>query len=310
MRTAPAEKTMQELRSILVGLDVVPNGQALTAGSRGAAEQALRLARRTGARVDFLHSRHAHDEDGGHRERPGPGVSAELERLRAEHGDGVVVSELLLDDERPWIALTRRILAGENDLVVVAKRNQQRSDDRRLGSVSARIVRKCPGPVWVVKPDHPLRHRSVLAATDLTPVGDLATEYGAFLARADECELAIVHAWQVPLELQLSAARIGDEETAQRKRAIADAARRHVRAVPAVAELGDAAKVYLTCDSPSHAILQLAAEKDPDLVVMGTISRGGIAGMLIGNTAERLLYQLDCSILTVKPANFVSPLAG
>jgi universal stress protein E len=44
-----------------------------------------------------------------------------------------------------------------------------------------------------------------------------------------------------------------------------------------------------------------------DLVVMGTVARAGIAGMLIGNTAERVLRKLPCSVLTVKPDGFVSP---
>ena len=38
-----------------------------------------------------------------------------------------------------------------------------------------------------------------------------------------------------------------------------------------------------------------------DLVVMGSVARAGIAGMLIGNTAERLLRKLPCSVLVVKP---------
>lgn len=193
--------------------------------------------------------------------------------------------------------------------MVVAKRSHTRRDDRRLGSVSMKLVRKCPGPVWVVKPEHEPRHRFVLAATDLTAVGDLATEYGAFIARGEECELCVVHAWQVPIDLQLSAARLGERETARRKKEIADAARRHIRGLPSVEELGERAEVFLACDSPSHVILRLADEKDPDLVVMGTISRGGIAGMLVGNTAEKLLYRLDCSLLTVKPEDFVCPLA-
>jgi universal stress protein E len=46
---------------------------------------------------------------------------------------------------------------------------------------------------------------------------------------------------------------------------------------------------------------------DPDLLVMGTISRAGLAGVLIGSTAERLLDRVDCSILAVKPEDFVSP---
>lgn len=34
---------------------------------------------------------------------------------------------------------------------------------------------------------------------------------------------------------------------------------------------------------------------------------GGIAGLLIGNTAEELLRVADCSILSLKPPGFVSP---
>jgi nucleotide-binding universal stress UspA family protein len=44
-----------------------------------------------------------------------------------------------------------------------------------------------------------------------------------------------------------------------------------------------------------------------DLVVMGTVARGGIAGVLIGNTAERALRKLPCSVLAVKPDGFVCP---
>ena len=40
---------------------------------------------------------------------------------------------------------------------------------------------------------------------------------------------------------------------------------------------------------------------------MGTMSRGGVAGLLVGNTAERLLDKVECSLLTIKPEDFVSP---
>jgi nucleotide-binding universal stress UspA family protein len=46
----------------------------------------------------------------------------------------------------------------------------------------------------------------------------------------------------------------------------------------------------------------------PDLVVMGTVSRGGIPGLLMGNTAERLIDRIDCALLTVKPQDFVCPI--
>jgi universal stress protein E len=40
---------------------------------------------------------------------------------------------------------------------------------------------------------------------------------------------------------------------------------------------------------------------------MGTVGRAGIAGLLIGNTAEKILHQVECSVMTVKPDGFVSP---
>ena len=45
----------------------------------------------------------------------------------------------------------------------------------------------------------------------------------------------------------------------------------------------------------------------PDLVVLGSVSRGGIAGLLIGNTAEKVLERVECSVLTVKPDGFKTP---
>jgi nucleotide-binding universal stress UspA family protein len=40
---------------------------------------------------------------------------------------------------------------------------------------------------------------------------------------------------------------------------------------------------------------------------MGTVSRTGVAGLLIGNTAEKLLQKVNCSVLAVKPDDFSTP---
>jgi len=59
---------------------------------------------------------------------------------------------------------------------------------------------------------------------------------------------------------------------------------------------------------PALAISRLASEKQIDLLVMGTVCRTGIRGFFIGNTAEGVLRRVDCSLLTVKPKGFVSPI--
>ncbi|WP_432648854.1 universal stress protein [Methylomarinum roseum] len=40
---------------------------------------------------------------------------------------------------------------------------------------------------------------------------------------------------------------------------------------------------------------------------MGTLGQTGISGFLIGNTAEAILDQLQCSVLAIKPPGFRSP---
>ena len=58
---------------------------------------------------------------------------------------------------------------------------------------------------------------------------------------------------------------------------------------------------------PDDVIPDLVRHSDIDLVVMGTVGRTGIPGLFIGNTAEEVLGQIDCSILAIKPPGFESP---
>jgi universal stress protein E len=54
-------------------------------------------------------------------------------------------------------------------------------------------------------------------------------------------------------------------------------------------------------------IPERAERKRADLIVMGTLSRSGVRGFLMGNTAEKILQKVDCSVLAVKPDGFVTP---
>jgi nucleotide-binding universal stress UspA family protein len=42
---------------------------------------------------------------------------------------------------------------------------------------------------------------------------------------------------------------------------------------------------------------------------MGTVARTGVAGLFIGNTAEAILEQIECSVLAVKPEGFETPVS-
>lgn len=54
-------------------------------------------------------------------------------------------------------------------------------------------------------------------------------------------------------------------------------------------------------------IPQQLKQNQSDLLVIGSVARTGIPGLLIGNTAEEILLSVDCDVLTLKPDGFVSP---
>ena len=57
----------------------------------------------------------------------------------------------------------------------------------------------------------------------------------------------------------------------------------------------------------AHVVTETAKRLEADLIVMGTVARTGIPGLIIGNTAEDVLSAAHCSVLAVKPPDFRTP---
>ena len=55
---------------------------------------------------------------------------------------------------------------------------------------------------------------------------------------------------------------------------------------------------------PFLEILIAASELNADLIVMGTHGRSGLANVLIGSVAEKVVRRAHCPVLTVKPEDF------
>jgi len=68
-------------------------------------------------------------------------------------------------------------------------------------------------------------------------------------------------------------------------------------------------QVYSKFGQAQKEIPRLAKSLEADLVVMGTVARTGVAGLFIGNTAEAILEQIECSVLAVKPEGFETPVS-
>ncbi|MFT7677329.1 MAG: universal stress protein E [Planctomycetota bacterium] len=299
---------MESIQDVLVGVELKVRTNSVPPGSLTAFKQALAVAREMGAQLTILHSRWHQGEV-----LPlAPEGQANLEALAQEARAQGVDTEVDITEQRAWLALMRGVAAGA-DLVVVGKRDTVGIDAaaRRIGPVPAKLLRKCPAPVWVVKPDHDLAHKLVLVATDLTAVGDRALQSGARLVRASKGALHVLHAYRVPIQLKLEAAEMSEAEYAERIEALKSEAREALsESLEAQAVSTPSEKVHLSRKSPAVAIREAAEHLAPDLLIMGTLSRGGRPGVQVGETAERLLGRLDCSLLTFKPQGFTSPVVS
>ncbi len=68
--------------------------------------------------------------------------------------------------------------------------------------------------------------------------------------------------------------------------------------------------VHATVEGPPFlAIVRYAREQDVDLIVMGTHGRAGLAHVMIGSVAEKVVRKAPCPVLTVRPEGhqFVMP---
>lgn len=55
---------------------------------------------------------------------------------------------------------------------------------------------------------------------------------------------------------------------------------------------------------PARRILEVAAELQPDLIVMGSHGRHRMPDILLGSTAERVVRHAPCAVLTIKSDGF------
>lgn len=216
----------------------------------------------------------------------------------------------------PFIEIIREVQKDKHDLVIKTARGGISLRDVLLGSTAMHLMRKCPCPVWVIKPTQEKKYARIMAAVDPDPMDEKRNsldakimEMSTSLAHIEGSELHVVHCWKLFGEKILlgsgQISRIEVDKLARTVRMehkgwISELVEKHAPGFP-----GN--RIHLLKGDAEKLIPETAKRKGIELIVMGTVTRMGIAGFIIGNTSERVLQQVDCSVLTVKPDGFVTP---
>ena len=243
----------------------------------------------------------------------------QVDALIADIGRQGVEANPLVATGAAFLEIIRQVLRDRHDLVVVAAEGRGGLKERLFGSTSMHLMRKCPCPVWVVKPAKRTAYKRILAAVDLNDdfpdderesLNPLILQLASSLARMDGGQLHVVQVWSVFGESYMQARGGLSKKSVRGLRN--DTQQRYAGKLESVLK-GIDLKGLMTVrhlprnDDIPRAIVKLAKNKEIDLLVMGTVHRTGLAGFFIGNTAEKVLSEVDCSVLTVKPTGFVTP---
>ncbi|MGF1545929.1 MAG: universal stress protein [Thiotrichales bacterium] len=218
----------------------------------------------------------------------------------------------------PFLEIIRKVIRDNHDLVVAYAEGNGSLRARLVTSTTMHLLRKCPCPVWVVKPGRRKKYARVLAAVDVTEtladepresLNDKILGMARDFARMDSSELHVVQAWSVYGEGYMEVRGNIDDHALERLRQqtrqlYQDRLDDLLRPFD---PRGDAINRHLTRGDAPEVITHLAHGLHVDLLVMGTVCRTGIAGFLIGNTAEKVLSEIRCSVLTLKPDGFQTP---
>ena len=138
--------------------------------------------------------------------------------------------------------------------------------------------------------------KSILVPTDFSETSEVAVKYGVALARRFDAKLYLLHVVEKSLaEMAATPFPLG----------LLDGMQNDVRewlgkilTEQEEKELGP--EYVLRVGGPDVEIVRYANERDIDLIVMGTHGRSGVAHMLMGSVAEKVVRKAPCPVLTVR----------
>lgn len=226
-----------------------------------------------------------------------------------------------------FLEVITRVVQHKHDLVIKLADNATAKSI--TGTEDRHLLRKCPCPVWIIHRDQDRKYKQVVAAIDINyhyPKHEVSIRKqlaydilacASRIALLDYAQLHVVHVFDaVPENILRNGFISVDEDVMQGDlRAIHDEREHELERLLSELkdELGEEAyeylkpKIHMVHGYPRREIAATADICNADVIVMGTLSRLGVPGYIMGGTAEETIEQLKCGVVGLKPEGFVTP---
>lgn len=172
-----------------------------------------------------------------------------------------------------------------------------------LSNTDWHLIRTCPVPLLLVKPQPMADKLKVFAAVDPMHTHDKSAELdddivnlGKTVAEGLGGQLHVVHTFSMPFVTSdipegAPMADLKENVEQQHRTAFAEFLSRHVIAQD---------RAHLEEGAAYKKLPEITEREGAGIIVMGAVSRSGIDKVFVGSTAERVLDRLPCDLLIVK----------
>ena len=212
-------------------------------------------------------------------------------------------------------AIVRHVLEAKPDLLVAESHRHGRVARWVLANTDWELIRSCPCPLWFVRSPQLPRRAQVLVAVDPRHTHAKPARLDDRLLAAAQSlvdqaggDVSIAHAYESPASATAGALAeptrppISPERTREFVEATATSVHRLATKHHIALE-----NCHVREGSASDVLSRLVKRCNVDVLVMGAVSRSLPMRPVIGNTAERIIDQVDCDVFIVKPAGFRTP---
>lgn len=234
----------------------------------------------------------------------------EMARLRQDMAawfqpalDAGVAVDIAIDTGPPHQVIVQTAKLSHADLIVMGTHGLTGFEYGLLGSVTEKVLRKAPCPVMTVPPrahtTSVLPFKRLLCATDFSEPAQAALEFAFSIAREGDAALTILHVvdWG---ETEMPTVNT-PFDVPEYKRAREAAARKELeQQVPADARDWCTPALRLEHGKPYRQVLEIAADEQSDLIVLGVHGRNPLGMLLFGSTANQVVRYATCPVLTVR----------
>jgi nucleotide-binding universal stress UspA family protein len=209
------------------------------------------------------------------------------------------------------LEILNKAMAMPADLLVLGTHGRSGFERLVLGSVTEKVLRKATCPVLSVPKNvpelvsaPPVLFKRILCAVDFSNCSTHALNVAMSLAQEAEAHLDVVHVLELPPEIPpgVHETVLAGPRSLQEYIALAEEDRRArlEEAVPQDVRAYCVVETMLATGKPYQEILRIAAERKSDLIVIGIHGRGAADLLFFGSTAQHVVRQASCPVLTLR----------